>query len=230
MKRLNKRGFTFGTTDRIQPRIRIWLTCLCVVLCTAMAPNSYAAEKVWCSCPTIKADGKGTTNCTANESNGRCTIDYNVFGSREIRTAEVLQEHLDTPFTPYSNVGIVEALRTAETKGELHKQIQLYLMIATVDQMDTYPESVPKEGFSEVQTYIEKYQEQIRQAFAHDNVGHFSAYGESDALSHGNLLIIDTSGVVISPGCISVKTSSVDVMFKTFWAPARWFPRCRKPS
>ena len=228
MRILSSTRCRFSISNSMRIQTKILSAILFFALCLCLAPIAAAGEKVWCSCATIKADGKGTTNCTANESNGRCTIDYNVFGTREIRTAEVLSEYLEMSFTAYPHLGVIAALNNAAGEGNLHRQVQLYLMIATVDQLDTYPDSVPTDGFREVNDVVESYENEIGQAFSPTLVGFLSGYDETDARQHGGFHYADNAEVVISPGCISVQTSSINVMFKTFWAPARWFPRCRQ--
>jgi hypothetical protein len=74
------------------------LSC-CVGLIIALMSIS-ASAKVQCSCPKVPADGEGNTSCSASESGGRCTIDFNLFGlESERRAAQLLIDFAHTKLT-----------------------------------------------------------------------------------------------------------------------------------
>ena len=131
----------------------------------SMSLFSTVNAKVECTCPTIKADGKGNSSCSVNESGGWCTIDYNIFGDRETQAADRLSLILGYDFTAYPTLSTKNALTEAVGNNELSRQVQLYLLVAAVSQQMSHPNSVDNQTFTDVDNLINDYDQQIIQAF-----------------------------------------------------------------
>ena len=54
------------------------------VACGSLAQVASAQNKTQCSCPIVRADGFGSSSCSANESANRCRIEYNQFAAAEM--------------------------------------------------------------------------------------------------------------------------------------------------
>lgn len=175
-----------------------------------------------CSCPEIKADGEGNSSCSANESGGRCTIDYNLFADREIRAAGFLKSELGLDFTPFADANTEEALWIAEQEGFLFDQVFLYLNIAAASQKSRYSETVPDGNFKNLLELTGEFRSAILAAFNRDTRDKVLKGGvelPSDAF-------VRQDYVVISPGCIEAIVDDQWVMFKTSWALTAEEPRC----
>ena len=181
---------------------------LIVFFFTLMMMGPTHAE-VKCSCPTIKAGGEGNTSCSTSESGGRCTIDYNLFGTRENRAASILQQVLKRKFTAYSDLNTHDALHQAAERNEIPQQVLLYMLVATVDQLSSYDNTVPIKSFPEIQTQVEIYSDQIVKAFSLQKLSYFADL-DAQRMSDPTHILLDHNGVVISYGCMSVQTSDLD--------------------
>ena len=193
----------------------------------SMSLFSTVNAEVRCTCPTIKADGKGNSSCSVNESGGRCTIDYNLFGDRETQAADLLNNISGYRFTPYPTLSTRESLDAAASNNELSRQVQLYLLVATVSQQMSFPNSVDNRTFSDVENMINNYDHQIIQAFDPQLVDHFStSQNLIQSPNDSNLVLVDDTDIVITYGCISIETNGAYMMFKTWWSPSRLLPKC----
>lgn len=185
-----------------------------------------AEAEVKCSCKTIDAEGEGNTSCTANESGGKCTIDYNLFAQREVRAAAKLRQILNLSVTTYPRLDATRALQQAAMRRELPKQILLYLLVATVDQQESYPRTVDNNIYRAVERAIMKRSVSgtIENEFHPAAMHRYKNFRTTNLSS--SIVKWNRNGIVVSPGCISVDTRYGSVMFKTHWSPLRRSPRC----
>ena len=194
----------------------------------SMSLFSTVNAKVRCTCPTIKADGKGNNSCSVNESGGRCTIDYNLFGDRETQAADLLSQILSYSFKSYPNLNTKDSLLEAANNDELWRQVQLYLLVAAVSQKNSYSSSVDDKTFSDVDKLIKEYDRVIMEAFEPHLADKHSGSENLMQLPGADILVlVDKFDIVISYGCISIETNGAYMMFKTWWSPARFEPQCK---
>ena len=174
--------------------------CLICIVRTAEAG-------VQCTCPTIDAEGEGSTSCTASESNDKCTIDYNLFGERENRAARFLDYAGISVTRPDPNMNFAQFVRLSGTQKV--DAVIFYLSVAASAQgqeFDSFFNAM-------VHELRQNYQEEIMAAFDHRH------------LKSANLLA-NESDIVISPGCVELRVDGFWVMFKSARSPYREAPRC----
>lgn len=209
--------------------LRLFFCCTALVIALISTPVS---AKVQCSCPTISADGEGNTSCSASESDGRCTIDFNLFGSEsEMRAAKLLQNigytDLKAPNFTLSPSQALAAMSSSSEKN-LVDAILVYMTVAAGNQYARIPQSVPLEGLKELVNVARSkdLKKLIYEAFNKAASEEWLNYSDIDLRGRG----IQTKTVgraIASPGCIEFTTSAgLWIMFKTNWSPARIFPRC----
>lgn len=181
--------------------------------------------EVKCSCPTVSAEGEGNSSCSANESGGRCTIDYNLFGERENLAASYLAERVDGNFIPRPNMNSTDALQIARAENQVFEQIFVYLFVAAASQAERFSETVPSENAELFLRLLSDFRDPITFAFSED-ARNFSriGIGAADQVPEA---FVDVGEVVVSPGCVEVNAGDQWVMFKVFWAMSAPFPGCR---
>ncbi len=197
-------------------------------------------SKPQCSCPTIPADGQGNTSCSVNESGGRCTIDYNLFGpENERRAAELLFKFSGRAIkAPDPNLSADEALQalSSKTGDELQDAILVYLAVAAGDQDSRYRGTVPLDQLKEV-VEIVKSTDVARLITENFSANQRLKWAEqsNDVLAKIELPApVTKNGATVSPGCIEFMTSNRSnrawMMFKAKWSPTRIKPTCGGPA
>lgn len=194
---------------------------LLLFIMASVATNAKA--DVRCKCPSISAEGEGNSSCSANESGGTCTIDFNLFGAREVRASEFLSERLEPNFQPFSDQNTVDSLRKAEELDILFDQVFMYLNVAAISQGTRNPESVPLSEIEDLFSLVSEYRQNIEFAFSQQVFGQVI----SGSLSFSTDTFVDVGEVVISPGCVEILHNGQWLMFKTHWALAAEAPGCR---
>jgi hypothetical protein len=195
-----------------------------------------ASAKVQCSCPTVPADGEGNTSCSASESGGRCTIDFNLFGpENEMRAAQLLGQFGHIQLTlPDAALPPDQALRkmSSSREGQLVDAVLIYLTVAAGEQYARTPQSVPLGGLKELvdAARSDGLKRLINKAFNLDAMKQW--WGLSDeSLRRLSIPVERVGSAIVSPGCIEFKTSEgLWIMFKANWSPARIIPRCGSPT
>ena len=182
---------------------------------------------VQCSCPTVSAEGEGETSCSAAESSGLCTIDFNLFGEeREGRAASFLSEHagidVERP-NPFSTTE--DGLRFAEENGTLPGVVLLYLVVAASSQAERTENFRLLDRFEEIRNEIFEVPSEIEKAFDVSQLERWRTVPDKE-LSPDSLRVIERPNMILSPGCVEVSIGEVWVMFKTWWSPARITKRC----
>lgn len=215
---------------RLHARLQIVLI-LGLIILLLFAEQASAND---CGCPTIAANGKGNTSCSTSESNGRCTIDYNLFSpAAERLAAELLAKGGMSVQTPPSDVNSVRNLLELALQGgnRLTDAVLVYLMVATADRSIDGSINNSADIASEVVRVVSPYRNQIEQAFSGESMQRWLS--EPDDKLRGNRPPVDANAfagdqLMIAPGCIEVSTGRFWVMFKASWSPLRFAPRCRR--
>src|SRR5262249_43737061 len=126
-----------------------------VVLAVAMIGlGSTANAKVQCSCPKVAAEGEGQTSCSAAESGGRCTIDFNLFGAESEKRASELAlrsgarrgYNLNPQYDTDLAMQAIGGLRDEDAQGA----ILVYLMVALGNQTARVPNTVRLESVKDL--------------------------------------------------------------------------------
>ncbi len=206
------------------------LLCSGLILVLMSIP---ASGKVQCSCPKIAADGEGQTSCSASESGGRCTIDFNLFGqASEKRAADLIRRHGERPKLKPPNPELAPdaALRELSLQGgdALIDAVLVYMTVAAGNQSAREPKSVPLGDLQELVKAIGTVPlaKRIEQAFNQQALQQWA-----NRSPQAKIPPEPDQRFTISPGCVEFTSSGgLWLMFKTAWSPARIFPRCGNPS
>lgn len=212
------------------------LLCCCAALMIAVMSAISVSAKVQCSCPTISADGEGNTSCSASESDGRCTIDFNLFGKEsETRAAELLRNLGRKGLTiPNPTLSPSQSLTTLSKsrEQELVDAVLIYMTVAAGNQYARLPQSVPVDSLKELvdAACSDDLKKRIYGAFNQNALQQWWGCSDED-LRNRQIRSETVGGAIVSPGCIEFTTSNgLWIMFKTNWSPARIFPRCGSPT
>jgi len=174
-----------------------------------------------------------------NESGGRCTIDYNLFGpENEKRAAELLSKFSGRSIkAPDPNLSPDDALQAlgSKTGDELLDAILVYLAVAAADQNSLRRDTVPVEKLKEVVEIVKS--REVATLIANN----FSLTQREKWVeqSNDNLRKIELpapvtrNGATVSPGCVEFMTANLSngmwLMFKVKWSPTRILPTCGGP-
>jgi hypothetical protein len=205
-------------------------TKLIALLCATLLSVSASAND--CACPTVKAYGKGNTSCSASESDGRCTIDYNLFTpAAEQKAAELLGAASSSRIQAPPPGASVQALMELSLGGEtlLVDAVLVYLMVATADRVLDSDTADISGAARDVVRIVTPFRAQIANAFS--AAGTRQWLGTPDEKLRGVSPPAEASSfsdnqLTLAPGCMEVRTTSFWAMFKASWSPMRFTPRC----
>jgi len=191
-----------------------------------------ASAQVRCSCPKIPADGEGNTSCSAAESGGRCTVDFNLFGrDSERRAADLLSKYGRREATPPDpRLSAVDALKALSSRDrqQLVDAVCVYMVVAAGNQSARVPQSVPLDGLRELVDAVSSDEliMSIEAAFNLEALNHWSKVTDEE-LRRGTIPVHTVGRAIVSPGCIEFTTrGSLWMMFKANWSAARLAPSC----
>lgn len=219
--------------------MRYSITAFLMIFALGM-PEAFGETQ--CSCPTVKADGVGNSSCSASESSdsGRCKIDFNEFGTREARAADILAGtrvsnlnwNRDTRFSLAPQFGnarerlLVFRTPLLEINGQLADVILLYLTVAAAGLTDAPPDSKFAKQIVRAGAKAAEHKEEIQEAFGSRQIEIWRGR-EDRSLSIEWQMFLRTDNVDIAPGCIEVLSDGLWMMYKAFWSPARKAPQCK---
>lgn len=207
-----------------------------VVLAIALASVPTSPEaRVQCSCNEVKAEGEGDTSCSVHESNGKCTIDYNLFPEDlERAAAEVLSRLMQLRYrrlessSDFWQIGEEERVGTA----------LVYSLIAAVKSVnqDEIESSLRNSilfsgGFDGInndifQSINQKF-DQTNETFSALSDFELERLGDPRTFAQPSIFDQDFSGlVIIAPGCIEIFSPPHRYMYKAWWSASRRMPGC----
>ncbi|WP_050385880.1 hypothetical protein [Bradyrhizobium pachyrhizi] len=199
---------------------------------TASVPSE-GAHANDCACPTVQANGKGNTSCSASESNNHCTVDYNLFSpASEQAAAELLAKGGMSVQTP-PPINTLQALEQLALQGgdRLTDAVLVYLLVATADRAIDGALNNSADIAQELVQIVRPYRSQIGTAFSGENMQRWLP--EPDQRLRGgnpgvNVDVLVGNQLIIAPGCVEVSTTRFWAMFKASWSPMRFTPQCRR--
>lgn len=212
---------------------------LIFALLWAWSGSVVADQRQRCSCPTIKAEGRGQTDCSGVESGGQCTIDFNAFGleveemaAKRLRDAGFTGKVLPVEQGPAS----LRLLKVGGDKQMLADQVLVYLTVSSALRPDV--------NTSEIKALADV----VRTAEVRDALA--IAFG-SEAFEAGNKRMQSNAperlltprgeskqptkarrvgnNTFVSPGCAEVRLNKSWFMYKANWAEAYNEDRCGEP-
>lgn len=205
---------------------------------TLVAYSSNSAAAIQCTCPSIAAEAKGNSSCSATETGSRCTIDFNRFPDfLESNAAEDLSrmldggvnfppEGIDKSFadTEESAAVLSEAIRVAvESKNDdsFNQLLLIYLTIAVASRTDA--EDIYKgnaDFFRDLRNVVSTQSAPLQNAFKIPDVVPAIEGVVIERAEFGKVSLIFT------PGCVEARSGEIWVMYKAYWASAARLPRC----
>lgn len=182
-----------------------------------------------CTCPTVTADGKGDSSCSAAEASGQCTIDFNIFPpEREQRAFDLMKSVTKVPLSlPPPGADSVDAMYKASANGQTVQVLLVYLAIAAADQEQAHPGTIDQGALGNIAAQVtDAGKEAIEQAFSAEAAKEFSATSPLSPADSKGVVILNADGLIVSPGCVEATRNGLWVMFKAKWSPAALAPGC----
>ncbi len=173
-----------------------------------------------CACPKVPASGVGNTSCSASESNGKCTVDFNIFFEREARATALLSKagvQLRVPDPSLSaSVGLAQL---KNEPNQLADAILIYLTVALSAQPNA----------NELNQVVQRIASTVRSGTISSRLVTAFDPSAGAGLPRSDNPPLDnfdgTRGRIV-PGCIELFAGDTWVMFKTNWSPYAATPRC----
>jgi hypothetical protein len=188
---------------------------------SVLSGNQHSARaETQCACPKVPATGGGNTSCSAAESNGNCTVDFNIFFQREARAVSLLSRAGVQLKVPDPNLGASDGLaRLVSEPTQLADAILIYLTVA----LSALPNA------NELTQVVQQIASTVRSGTISSRL--VSAFDPSAGagLPRSDNPPLDnfdgTRGRIVR-GCIELFSGDTWVMFKTNWSPYAATPRC----
>jgi len=186
----------------------------------AAISNTPARAETQCACPKVPASGVGNTSCSASESNGKCTVDFNIFFEREARAVALLSKAGVQLRVPDRNLSASVGLAQLKNEpNQLADAILIYLTVALSAQPNANELNKAVQGIAST---VRSGPVSSRLVNAFDpSAG--AGLPRSDNPAFDNF---EGSRWRVVPGCIELFTGETWVMFKTNWSPYAATPRC----
>jgi hypothetical protein len=205
------------------PRLyaRCAATLALILASIAAISNTPARAVTQCACPKVPASGAGNTSCSASESNGKCTVDFNIFFEREARAVALLSRAGVQLRVPDPNSSATLGLAQLKNEpNQLADAILIYLTVALSAQPNA---NDLNQVVQRIASTVRSGPISARLVTAFDPTGGAGLPG-ADNPSLDNF-DVNTRGRIV-PGCIELFTGDTWVMFKTNWSPYAAAPRC----
>jgi hypothetical protein len=182
-----------------------------------------------CACPTVQAFGKGNTSCSASESAGRCSINYNLFSpATEARSVQLLNASgLLTVRTPPVGDSVQILTDLAKSEDLLVDAVFVYLIVGTADLVTDANVSVASGVRSIVQLLL-PLRSELAKIFQPLQMAKWRLTPDAilKTVPIPKSIVFADNAVVLSEGCVEVQVSQLWAMFKASWSPNRQLPRC----
>ena len=167
-----------------------------------------------CDCPSISAKGTGDTSCSATESGGSCTIDFNTFNPADEQAAFELLSTVSPASPTWKLLDLGGGLTPERAFSDLSEEelidtLVIYILVSTV-QTETGLGDAP---IGRIHEELRMQQSTVISAFAGEGPASISA-GDGE--------------VYITQGCIEVSVPWAGYwgMFKAYWSEAAAAPQC----
>lgn len=192
-----------------------------LLVATSVALSMGASARTQCKCESVNAVGEGNSSCSAAESKGACTIDFNQFGEPALQRAYAALKAFDPQYRPRvvdEPRGAVEALRAISDEKQLSDTIVLYMTVAVTAQVAGKPALAVEAD--DLKTLV---------AMANENKGLlYRIFGSQGADSRAQTSQSMGARLTYAAGCLDVQLPrGLRVMFKTSWSPVAPAPRCQ---
>ena len=189
---------------------------LALAIFISLLAHTAFSGTVRCECPEVNAKGTGDSSCTATETGGECTIDFNTFNLADEEQAFTLLKEVTsvkgvvwTRFNQYPGLTFQRAQGLEDR--ELVDLLMVYVLVSGV-QGRTGLGHMP---IGDIHSALSENRGRVVQAFV----------GEDIKLIHG---AGPHPQILVSNGCIEVggPWEQYWAMFKAYWSSAASEPRC----
>ncbi len=206
--------------------IKLFTTFIALLL---LFGNSALAAQ--CTCPSVKAEGKGNTSCSASESGNWCTVDFNLFSPDiEQRAAAIVSTQLSGKVILQSPN--MPAIRQLEEAGKLNSDqlvplIATYMIVGAVNQLIDQPTTISEQAIKSAVKSLDSrdVKSYVVEAFSNTAMDWYRKPGSG---GFSTSLVRRQKDFTLSPGCIEYRVSGLWMMFKASWAAARNLRQCNK--
>jgi hypothetical protein len=178
------------------------------------------AGSVQCECPSIDAKGTGNSDCSASESGGVCTIDFNTFGEAvEKKAFKLVSDILGNQKIFYTRMGngtdYPEGLDPSAAKRLMdqnpHILVDLLAVYTMVSVVQNDSAEIDKSRLRQIFETLRKDASDVSKAF----IGQPSNFRSQE--------------VLVTPGCIEIRDgSNLWAMYKSRFSPVAKSPQCQK--
>jgi hypothetical protein len=205
----------------------------------AVVPGIAAAadSTVRCTCPTVRADGFGSTACSANESASRCRVEFNQFPDEAVQAAAAALRQSGETLVPLQrgrDEGTSEFYaRLAALDDEARvRAVLVYVGVAAA--RDEHWDKARVDALVRAVLRDAPTRRRVAGAFGREaldaaTAGRAPPAGASAAdAARGDYGRYGAARdeVDVAPGCVTVKVGADWYMYKAPWSPARALPQC----
>jgi hypothetical protein len=205
-----------------------------LVAAAATGAAGAADSTVRCTCPTVRADGFGSTACSANESANRCRVEFNQFPDEVVQAAASALRQSGETLAPLlrgrdESGSDFYARLAALDEDARARAVLVYVGVAAA--RDEHWDKVRVDALVKAVLRDPATRRRVADAFGREALegavagrvpaaaarrdgGGTGGYGAS------------SDEVDVAPGCVAVKAGADWYMYKAPWSPARVLPQC----
>jgi len=224
---------------RRSPRLPIVPWLLACAWLAAAGEAVPADSTVRCTCPTVKADGFGSTACSANESASRCRVEFNQFADESVQAAATALRQSGETLVPLLRPRDEPASQFYARLAALEEDARARAVLVYVGVAAARDERWDKARVDALVKAV------LRDAPTRRRVAEAFSREAIDAAASGRALPAATTGdaakpsygaygaygaprdeVDTAPGCVAVKVGADWYMYKAPWSPSRTLPQC----
>jgi hypothetical protein len=206
--------------------------------CLGVSGSAAAADStVRCTCPTVRADGFGATACSANESAGRCRVEFNQFPDDAVQAAASALRRSGETLVPLlrardeASPAFYSRLAALDEDARA-RAVLVYIGVAAArdERWDKASSDALVAAVLRDAPARRRVAEAFGRAALESGAAGGAAAGALDPQPRGAGAYgspgrprdeIDTA-----PGCVAVKAGADWYMYKAPWSPARALPQC----
>jgi hypothetical protein len=225
------------------------LSALLVLLAGAGAGAAAAADStVRCTCPTVRADGFGSTACSANESASRCRVEFNQFPDEAVQAAATALRQSGETLVPLLRGRDEDASEFYSRLAALEEEPRARAVLVYVGVAAARDERWDKARVDALVNVVLRdapTRRRVAEAFSREAMAAaasgrpFPAAGDAAKRTNGGygaghdeadiskrLYGGRRDEVDIAPGCVAVKAGADWYMYKAPWSSSRTLPQC----
>mgnify|MGYP000073690972 CR=1 FL=1 len=222
------------------------IICIIMILVVQFLGNTMSlAGSVQCTCPTVNAEGTGNSSCSASESGGKCTVDFNHFDQEDKQTAANVWNRVlnGRNFSPNLDIKSWRDLLELQRKepDAFISNLMVYLLVAYVGGTQDIRDISRYEKVLRAvnSTLSERHKVDLLRRFSYETYYNFANMDLNNIpyyslTEYSNAITVPVPArdvsVIIANGCIEVRSQNFWLMYKAWWSPTARFPQCAPPT